>query len=176
MEKMNRMKLAVLAKEFPILTQLPGYNIEDCMSVVIKRADRPEMEHKPFQHAIISEDMRCDKGDQVFLLDKDSNILGEVKPTRYSIDYTQDGREDFQYGESVLESLFRQGLHRKVQYIVWVKYGIDQLGRVFVLPTWQAYIYKPNTQAPLDEMLVAVYHEAEQEVQRDLEAAGFSKN
>lgn len=173
MRTINRMKLAALAKEFPSLTGLPGYGLENCKHVVIKRADRHEMERIPFQRRTIASDtQQYAKGEQVFLLDQGHNILGEVRPTQYTVNYAEGGQEYFQHGESVLESIFRQGLHRKLHYIVWVYFGVDQLG-AFILPYWTAYIYKPDKEVPVEDTLIEVYQEAEAEVQLELEAAGF---
>lgn len=174
MRTTNRMKLAALAKEFPGLRRLAGYELEDCNHIVIKRADRHEMERIPFQHMVITTETQWAKGDQVFMFDADHNLLGEVTPTQYIVNYQVGGKERFQHGESVLESIFRQQLHRKLHYIIWVVYGVDQLGS-FVLPTWMAYIYKPDTEQPVEDTLIDVYHEAEMEVALELEAAGFKQ-
>lgn len=164
MRTLNRMKLAQLVKEFNFLSQLPGYDLDYCQHVAVKRAGREEMERKPFQHTTITDQGTRSRGDYVLLLSDTGAILGTVKPTQYTINYQDNGRESFAHGDTILESIFKQGLARKLAFIVWINYGQEST-QDLTSKSWYTTIYKPTNPETIEEALTSALTEAQAEVE-----------
>lgn len=158
----KHLKIMGLVKEFPFLKKL-NRKFRPCERISVKRAGEQVMETIPVQTAIKSRLHDIDQGDDVYLFDEAGNLLGQVRPQRYTIDHTANGNETQTDGEALVDAVIRLGADQ-VHYAVWVEYGYQTLNHEST-EHWKATVYKPHRELTAEEIAAATWQDAIKEAE-----------